>query len=122
MLVQVYTLEDFHWVLLAFNLEGQEVGYYAAFEVRGNLKAAPKLVGLVERHFPDMPFMVPDRTNKVLQEPGSLQCGLFVMIYMEQELRLFLGEGQAAAGFPNAGPVQERLKALLQHLEKCGVW
>ena len=74
------------------------------------------MVGLLHDHIAGMPFQVPARTNKVLQKPGSLQCGLLVMHYIEEEARRCLGEGKAAAGYPDPKAVQANLWSLLKVL------
>ena len=47
----------------------------------------------------------------------ALQCGLFVMAYLEEDIRVALGEGEKASGWPRAAEVQSRLSALLVKLQ-----
>ena len=96
-------------------MEHLEVRYFEAlqFTATGNQKAAQRLATLVERSFADMPVQNVQRSNKVVQEEGKLQCGLYAMHYMEHELREYLGEGHGAAGYPDPDKVQEELQSLL---------
>ena len=48
-----------------------------------------------------------------MQKKGWVQCGLHVMHYLEEEARLLLGQGKAAAGFPDAQVVQASLQSLI---------
>ena len=49
-----------------------------------------------------------------MQKVGSLQCGLLAMHYLEEDIRRFLGQGRAAAGYPQPHLVQDKLQAVIK--------
>jgi hypothetical protein len=106
-----------HWTLLAIDRRMKEIRYYDTLlhEAAGNRASACQVWSMLREFQDDMPVDVPAKRNKVVQE--ALQCGLFVIWYVEEEIRHFQGQGWASQGWPSAEKVTARLKQLLRQVE-----
>ena len=106
-----------HWTLLSLNFKDHQVWYRDTLKIQadGNSRTARQVLELAHTIDEDMPLEVPMRKNLVQQEP--LQCGLYVMAYLEEDIRVALGQGEKASGWPKPAEVQARLRALLLNLQ-----
>ena len=105
-----------HWTLLVIDRGSKALRYYDSLKNQhpGNRAAAVKVWEEVKEEA--MPEVVPEeRAGAAIQGPA--ECGFFVCHWMEEEVRKALGEGGAAAGWPQAQGIRKKLRQLCRHIE-----
>ena len=103
-----------HWTLLVAEKESLEQNSGFAWKVMKASAEAETMVGSLV----DPEFTLPQRTNSVYQKQGSLDCGFFVLGWMEEELRVSRGEWLRAWIEHTSALWRESLMKLFQHLAK----
>jgi hypothetical protein len=109
-----------HWTLAVVNMQQKEVRYYDSLAVESEacfLRADAVLTKL-KHHLESLawiPAVMPHRVNSVKQ--GPLECGFFVMWWVEAECRSRLGEGRNRRGWPTAAAVRNDMLKFFVNLE-----
>jgi len=108
-----------HWVLLVLDLQNKQCRYYDSLLVESEscyLRADFLLESLRKSGKAEwLPAALPHRCNAVRQ--GPLECGFFVLWWMEDECRRRLGEGRCSKGWPRPGDVRANMCKLFANMQ-----
>ena len=113
---------DLHWTLVSFTKKDDQW----ELEYRDSLslghadcrEMAKKILVMVSMALDiNKDLAIPPRCNTAMQKPGGGDCGLFVIHWMSQIVRQFLGEG-SSAGYPNEEFWKDRLDSAITCLAK----
>ena len=120
MLIPVWASSE-HWTLLAINTEEKEIRYYDSLQPASTMgmKNAHEILKLLKKMsawewLPDEPTI--NIRNAAYQSNG-VDCGAYVVHYMEEEIRYFRGEGMGHE-WPQIITMRSRILGIASVLKK----